>query len=436
MPAEAGSLALPQGVSSGRAALNDGREGGTARFLSVSPNPDSLWAAAGAASGAVATFASERLCALSPSTSGLRSIRVSGSCGSGLVSGRRSWPRPRPRTPPTLRTGKRIGLWNQREMLTLFVFDGRESRREEELRASLGRLGEDALLWLALRDPTEEEVAAVQKTFEFSDEQARRLLEQPSRASLVDSGEHMHLTLYVASGEGGDPVLRPVECVLGPNWVVTAHEAEIEVLEEFRERAEGGGQVGALDSPSFVAAVVDWVVTSYFRAFEQVESELEELDAQVMSDIPKDVSDKLARLVELRRSIGTLRRALAPHREVIVALAHPELDLLSTETSAERFAAIESRVMQAVDAAREAKESTRGSFDLLVARIGQRTNDIMKLLTLVTVILLPASVLAGVMGMNFKVGFFDLVWVFWVVIAAMLGIAVLVLSAARSQRWI
>ena len=321
-------------------------------------------------------------------------------------------------------------------MLTLFVFDERESRREEELRASLGRLGEDALLWLALRDPTEEEVAAVQKTFEFSDEQARRLLEQPSRASLVDSGEHMHLTLYVASGEGGDPVLRPVECVLGPNWVVTAHEAEIEVLEEFRERAEGGGQVGALDSPSFVAAVVDWVVTSYFRAFEQVESELEELDAQVMSDIPKDVSDKLARLVELRRSIGTLRRALAPHREVIVALAHPELDLLSTETSAERFAAIESRVMQAVDAAREAKESTRGSFDLLVARIGQRTNDIMKLLTLVTVILLPASVLAGVMGMNFKVGFFDLVWVFWVVIAAMLGIAVLVLSAARSQRWI
>ena len=47
-----------------------------------------------------------------------------------------------------------------------------------------------------------------EEAFELSDEQARRLLEQPSRASLVDSGEHMHLTLYVASGEGGDPVLR------------------------------------------------------------------------------------------------------------------------------------------------------------------------------------------------------------------------------------
>jgi magnesium transporter len=321
-------------------------------------------------------------------------------------------------------------------MLTGFVFDERESRQVEDLRPALDQLGKTALLWLALRDPTEAEVAAVQEALELSDEEARNLLEQPPRACLVEAREHLHVTLYVASSEGGEPILRPLECVLGHNWVVTAHEAEIEVLEEFRERAEGGGQIGELDSPSFVAAVVDWVVTSYFRAFEEVESELEELDAKVMADVPKNVPDELARLVELRRAIGTLRRALAPHREVIVALAHPELDLLSTETSAERFAALESRVTQAVESAREAKESTRGSFDLLVARIGQRTNDIMKVLTLVTVILFPATVLAGVMGMNFKVGLFDVVWMFWAVIAAMVGIAVLVLSIARKQSWI
>ncbi|HJR94670.1 MAG TPA: CorA family divalent cation transporter [Gaiellaceae bacterium] len=321
-------------------------------------------------------------------------------------------------------------------MLTVFVFDARGSRREEDLPQALDGLDDDAMVWVALRDPTEDEVAAVQEALGLADEQALRLLEQPSHASLVDAGEHMHVTLYAASSEEGEPALRPLECVLGPNWVVTAHEAEIEVLEEFRERAEGGSEVGALDSPSFVAAVVEWVVTSYFRAFEAIEEELEELDARVMSDVPKNVSDDLARLVELRRAIGTLRRALSPHREVIVALAHPELDLLSTEASGERFDAIEKRVAQAVEAAREAKESTRGSFDLLVARLGQRTNDIMKVLTLVTVILLPSTVLAGIMGMNFRVGLFDLGWLFWGVIAAMLGIAVLVLSVARTRRWI
>ena len=321
-------------------------------------------------------------------------------------------------------------------MLTAFLFDERESEQVEDWRAALDGLADDQLLWLALRDPTEDEVADLQEALELGDENAKRLLEQPSRASLADAGERMHVTLYAAAFENGEPVLAPLECALGRNWIVTAHHGKVEILEEFRERAEGGGQVGALDAPSFVAAILEWIVSGYFRSFEAVESELEELDASVMSSTPHEVSDDLARLVELRRSIGTLRRALAPHRDVVVALAHPELDALSTERSAEKFAALESRLTQAVEAAREAKESTFGSFDLLVARIGQRTNDIVKVLTLVTVALLPSTVLAGIMGMNFKVGLFDAAWLFWVVIAVMLGIALLVLSVARSRRWI
>src|SRR4029079_10186798 len=144
------------------------------------------------------------------------------------------------------------------------------------------------------------------------------------------------------------------------------------------------------------------------RACEPVESALEELDARVISQTPiRDVSAELARLVELRLRVGSLRRALAPHREVVSSLAHPELDALSTETSGERFAELERRVTQALDVAGDTKESIFGSFDLLVARIGQRTNDIMKVLTLGTVTLLPATVLAGVMGMNFEVGLFN-----------------------------
>jgi magnesium transporter len=208
------------------------------------------------------------------------------------------------------------------------------------------------------------------------------------------------------------------------------------VLDEFFERAQGGGQIGALDAPSFVATILDWIVASYLRALDAVESELEELDARVMTNTPKEAADDLTRLVELRRTIGTLRRALSPHREVVVSLSHPEFDALSSEESAQRFADLERRVTQALDAAREAKESTFGSFDLLVTRIGHRTNDIMKVLTLVTVILLPATVLGGIMGMNFEVSLFDLAWVFWVVIATMLGIAVVVVSVARARNWI
>ena len=322
------------------------------------------------------------------------------------------------------------------KMLTAFLFDERESKRVEDWRAALERLADDQLLWLALREPTEKDVAALQETLELDDEEAHRLLEQPSRACVTDAGERLQMTLYAAGDYRNQRVLIPVQCVLGPNWVVTAHHERLDVLEEFRERAEGGGQVGGLDAPTFVAALFEWVIASYFRAFEAVETQLDDFDARVMASTPKNVSSDLARLVELRRLVGKLQRGLSPHREVVVALIHPELDLLSTDLSAERFAALESRVTHALDAARDTRESIFGSFDLLVAQTGLRTNDIMKVLTLATVVLLPAALLAGIMGMNFKVGFFDLAWMFWAVIAAMFGIAALVLSLARSRRWI
>ena len=321
-------------------------------------------------------------------------------------------------------------------MLTGFVFDEQKSEQVEDWGAALERPDQGQLLWLAMHEPTEEEVAALKERLELDDKNAQRLREPPRSASVADEGERMHVTLYAVSGDGDAPALIPVECVLGPNWVITAYRQKIEVLDEFFERAQGGGQIGALDAPSFVATILDWIVASYLRALDAVEGELEELDAKVMTNTPKQAADDLTRLVEIRRTIGTLRRALSPHREVVVSLSHPELDALSTEESAQRFADLERRVTLALDVAREAKESTFGSFDLLVTRIGLRTNDIMKVLTLVTVILLPATVLGGIMGMNFRVGLFDLAWLFWVVIGAMLGIAVVVLSVARARDWI
>ena len=140
----------------------------------------------------------------------------------------------------------------------------------------------------------------------------------------------------------------------------------METIDEFREHATGGGAVGSLDAPTFVATLLDWVVTGYVRAFDQVEAELEELDAHTMAQPPTDAQSTLGRLVTMRRTIGHLRRALAPHRELVAALAQPELDALSTEESGKRFAQLEGRLEAALAAARDAKDSVIGSFDVVM----------------------------------------------------------------------
>jgi Mg2+ and Co2+ transporter CorA len=86
--------------------------------------------------------------------------------------------------------------------------------------------------------------------------------------------------------------------------------------------------------------------------------------------------------------------------------------------------------------ARDAREAIVGSFDVLIARGGHHTNEIMKVLTLASVILLPGALLAGVMGMNFKVGLFNNTSLFWVVVAVIIAVAPLTIGIAKLRAWI
>ena len=77
-----------------------------------------------------------------------------------------------------------------------------------------------------------------------------------------------------------------------------------------------------------------------------------------------------------------------------------------------------------------------GTFEIHMTRTAQRTNDIMRLLTLASVSLLPSVVLAGVMGMNFKVGLFENANLFWAVLLVMVAMALATVAVARWRRWL
>jgi Mg2+ and Co2+ transporter CorA len=129
-----------------------------------------------------------------------------------------------------------------------------------------------------------------------------------------------------------------------------------------------------------------------------------------------------------------VRRTLAPHREALSSLALPEMDL--EQTVGRPWPGLVDRLEAAMSAVEGLREGLIGTFDIHMGRVSQRANDVMRTLTLLSAVLLPAVVLAGVMGMNFKLGFFDEPANFWIVIVGMAILAIAILGVARARRWL
>jgi magnesium transporter len=323
-------------------------------------------------------------------------------------------------------------------MLTGYLFDRTQGREVEDWTESFRALGKDEVLWVDLTAPSEDETREVGEVFGLR--AGLNLSTDERKASLLQEHGYLAVTAVAVSDEAADIGNERVvlESFVGPNWLLTVHRADIAVIDEFRETASGEGELGRLDAPSFLADLLEWVVGSYLRAFDEIEAGLEKFDVETLTSPSRDPETQIRLLIEARQRVGSLRRSLAPHREVFAALSHSEFDPLSSETSSQRFVELTVRLDSALASARDVKDAIASSFDVLIVRTEHRTNEIVKILTIVSILLLPGALLAGVAGMNvnFKVDAFFDSGLFWVVVVAIVAIAFSTLGLARTRHWI
>jgi len=291
-------------------------------------------------------------------------------------------------------------------------------------------LPEDELLWVDLVGNDADEVGILHGALGLSRaavDALRGELEGPSARVIEAAVEICVLSL---SAEAEDPA--PMRIVVGDQWIITQHAATIAMLDERRERITDQREIGLLSPVEFLVTILSWHVDSFLRTAEQLEAEVDVLDDAAL----RGEDDLLRRLVMMRRRIARYRRLAGLHREVFAELARPDFLPELGDREERALVLVTDRLERAYDALSNVREMLIGSFDVHMTRTAQRTNDIVRVLTWASVILLPAVVIAGVMGMNFKVGFFDNPSFFFVVVGLMIALAVGTLVVARWRRWL
>jgi len=276
----------------------------------------------------------------------------------------------------------------------------------------------------------------VAERLELSAGDRRRIEADTGRAGLTQGAARLQLTIEALEREDPEAtesrlIRREVDLLAVPGMVVSVHRGTVLAIDRFIESLEDETLLGALEAGDLLSALVDEVIDGYYHLAEELDRDIDLLDERALRGEPGD--DVLAEIVAIRRRIGFIRRTLAPHRTALSALARPEMEI--DDGLGRQWPGLTDRIDAALTNVEALRDALLGTYDIYMGRVSQRANDVMKTLTLISAVLLPSVVLAGVMGMNFKLPFFDESGNFFLIVGAMAVFAVVLLGIARLRRW-
>jgi len=229
--------------------------------------------------------------------------------------------------------------------------------------------------------------------------------------------------------------------VLGKEYLITVQE-EIgsDVFDPVRLRLrQGAGNARYLKADYLAYALVDAVVDHYFPLSESLGESMEEFQETVL-DAP--TRERLKELHTFRGAIAELRRAAWPQRDVLGRLMRDETGLVDGRTKP-FFRDCYDHSIAVLDILETYRDATRNIMDLYLSSLSIRTNEVVRVLTVISSIFIPLTFIAGVYGMNFDPsasGFNmpELRWQFGYLyaIGLMLAVAAGMITFFKLKKWL
>lgn len=225
-----------------------------------------------------------------------------------------------------------------------------------------------------------------------------------------------------------------ISMVLGHNFLLTFQERSTGAFEPIRERIRAtGAQIRNLGVDYLAYAVLDSVVDRYFNVLEEVNEASEDLEDMLLNK-PSNVH--LHSIHQLKHVSIELRRAVWPLREVINNLIRNEKGFFQAITLP-YLRDVYDHTVSFIESLESIRDSLSSMMDIYMASVSNRVNLEVRALTVVAMLFMPATLIAGIFGMNFH----DMPWLadkdgFWWAMSLMVGIALIMIMIFWRRQWI
>jgi magnesium transporter len=254
------------------------------------------------------------------------------------------------------------------------------------------------VLWVDLAAPTPDEFRILSDTFHFHPLAIEDAIADVPHPKIEPYDGYVYLILHGIDFRAAQHrfATHDTDFFLGPNYLVTVHDGQTRTITEMHEICERNGKILAEGPVALMHRIIDLMVDHYRPEVEKLEARLDTLEEDVF-DQPG--SNMVRDILSLKRDINSLRRVVQPQRDVVGRLARREFSFISDEL-AYRFRDVFDHLVRLSDEALILQDRVTSILDAHLSNVSNRLNQQMKLLTLVTVIALPFTVLGGLFGMN------------------------------------
>lgn len=192
-----------------------------------------------------------------------------------------------------------------------------------------------------------------------------------------------------------------VSIVLGKDFVISFQENnKRDVFNSLRDKLKVANSKLRQNKVDYLCyMLIDTIVDHYYLVMEKLGERIEQLEEEI---IRVGNTRSLARINSLRKELIVLKRNINPVRDLVNGFIRSESDLLDERTT-KYFKDVYDHIVQASDLVENYRDMMINLQDLYMSKVNLRLNEVMKVMTIVTCLLAPATVIGGIFGMNFEV---------------------------------
>ena len=287
---------------------------------------------------------------------------------------------------------------------------------------------QSAVIWVDMEAPTEVDEQVLLDVFNFHPLTVEDCRENRHYPKVEEFPGYIYFIVHGVTADTSPDRFNTIELdgFLGSNYVITYHHAMFRSINNVKQLLRTSPIACQRGSAFLLHQILDQVVDFYSPVLDDFDDRIDQLEDEIFT-LSRPNNEILSQIMDLKRSVLRLRRISTKQMDILLRMSRGEFSLITDEMRP-FYRDVYDHLVRVVDLAESYRDLISGSLEAYLSVVSNRMNEIMKVLTIFSAIMLPLTFIAGVYGMNFdnmpelhsRFGYFGTLIVMFVVAVGML----------------